>query len=99
MGVTIIAYTAYVFSVASFVLFVILLVQSMMGKRGPGGQTAGGIGAAQQQGALADIAKLVEALAKLTDSFSKAGPMVMALVAATLFFLIAVVLIALPHGG
>ena len=39
---------------------------------------------------LEDIAKVLEALAKLTDSFAKAGPMVMSLVASIFFMLIGV---------
>src|SRR5215469_2389311 len=44
---------------------------------------------AQLQSGLSDIAKLVEALSKLADSFARAGPAVMSLVASILFLLVA----------
>ncbi len=44
---------------------------------------------AEVQSGLSDMAKLVEALAKLADSFAKAGPAVMSLVASILFLLVA----------
>lgn len=73
--------TAYAFSVISFGLFVYLLVTRK--------RPAGGLGDAKLQSGLDDISKMLEALAKLTDSFAKAGPLVMTLVSAIFFFLIA----------
>lgn len=40
-------------------------------------------------GSLEDMAKLIEALAKLTDSLQKAGPMIASLVGAIFFLLLA----------
>ena len=77
----VITITAYAFSVISFLLFVYLLL-----KQKP---PQAGFGDAELQAGLQDIAKILEALAKLTDSFAKAGPLVMTLVSAIFFFLIA----------
>ncbi len=41
------------------------------------------------QGAVADMAKLVEALAKLADSLQRAGPMIASLIGAIFFLLLA----------
>jgi hypothetical protein len=79
-------WTAYAFSVVSFGLFVYF---ALLGRRAE--SAARGLGAALQQGALADMAALAEALAKLADSFSRAGPTVMALVASMFFFMAALV--------
>jgi hypothetical protein len=81
MMLQVLTVTAYAFSVISFVLFVYLLLTRKT--------LASGLGDARQQAGLDDIAKILEALAKLTDSFAKAGPLVMTLVSAIFFFLIA----------
>jgi len=46
------------------------------------------------QAGIADVAKLVEAMAKLTDSLTKAGPAIAALVASIIFMILA---FAAPH--
>lgn len=76
--------TAYAFSLISFLLFVYLLLRQRSAAK-----PAAGVGGVEIQGALSDTAKLVEALAKLSDSFSKGGPVVMTLVSAIFFFLMA----------
>jgi hypothetical protein len=63
----------------------VLFVYLLLTRKSP----AGGLGNAKVQSGLGDIAKILEALAKLTDSFAKAGPLVMTLVSAIFFFLIA----------
>ena len=82
----VITITAYAFSVILFVLFVYLILTA---RRGPAAPTQPRLGDANVQAALSDMAKLVEALAKLADSFAKAGPIVMTLVSAIFFFLVA----------
>lgn len=82
----VITITAYAFSVISFLLFVVLLITN---RKGAPPSAPPGLGDAQVQGALSDMAKLLEALAKLSDSFAKAGPLVMTLVATIFFLLVA----------
>jgi hypothetical protein len=82
--------TSYIFSVLSFILFLFLAMTRRTVSH-PEQTKPEGLADVKPQGAISDMAKLVEALAKLTDSFAKAGPMVMALVAAIFFLLIAVI--------
>jgi len=84
MLLQILTITAYAFSVISFLLFVYLLLKQRSSPK-----PADGVGGVVTQSALSDTAKLVEALAKLSDSFSKGGPVVMTLVSAIFFFLVA----------
>lgn len=65
-------------------LFIILVIKQLSAPK-----PAGAVGNVVQQRGLDDMAKLIEALAKLADSFAKAGPVVMTLVSAIFFFLIA----------
>lgn len=81
----VIVITSYAFSVVSFALFVYQILKQH--GRQPSQP-------AMPQATIADLAQLIEALSKLTDSFTKAGPAVMSLVA-TIFFL----LIALMGSG
>lgn len=74
--------TSYIFAVVSFVLFVFLLVTQ---RAAPPASPH----PAEAQGTIADLAALIEALSKLTDSLAKAGPVVMTLVATIFFLLIA----------
>jgi len=70
-------------SVVSFISAIILLFRPK--------STAAptGAGKVELQSGLSDAAKLAEALAKLADSFAKAGPAVMAMVSALAFLMIA----------
>ena len=77
---SIIVTTSYVMSVLSFLLFLYFAL-----RRPPAPEQ----GAASDMPDLSDVAKVLEALAKLTDSFAKAGPAVMSLVASIFFLLIA----------
>lgn len=77
------------FAVVSFVAFIWLLWKSR--KQSP--PTRGGAGNIELQSAIADTAKLIEALAKLADSLQKAGPVVISLIA-TIFFLVVAALSA-----
>jgi hypothetical protein len=83
--------TSYVFSLICFILFAYLSFSQFRSASGSRQAEPEGLAGAQPQGALSDMAKLVEALSKLTDSFAKAGPLVMSLVAAIFFLLIAVI--------
>lgn len=78
--VRIIVMTSYAMSVLSFLLFLYFAT------RRPPEPTLADSPATP----LSDIARVLEALAKLTDSFAKAGPTVMSLVASIFFLLIAV---------
>jgi hypothetical protein len=69
-------------SVASFILFVILTIRTLR-------KPKSGLKDMDLQAGLPDIAKLVDALAKLTDSFTKAGPAIASLVASIIFMLLA----------
>jgi hypothetical protein len=73
--------TAYGFSVVSFALFVYFVL-----RRPQPGANARELRA---EGVVADVAALVEALARLTDSLSRAGPAVVCLLAALFFFMAA----------
>lgn len=93
----ILTWTAYGFSVISFLLFVYLVLTRKKAAKG-------GLGEVELQSGLEQVEKTLIALAKLTDSFAKAGPMVMTLVSAIFFFLIALlgsgfgtVVESLPH--
>ena len=46
------------------------------------------------QAGVADVAKLIEAMAKLTESLTKAGPAIASLVASIIFMILA---FAAPH--
>jgi len=78
--------TAYTFSVISFLLFVCLIYLWVTRK-----YPQGGLEDAHLQAGPDGIAKVLDSLAKLTDSFAKGGPLVMALVSAIFFFLVAMV--------
>jgi hypothetical protein len=86
----IIVITSYVFSVCSFMLFCYLVLTQRISERSKP-HNPEGLADVKPQGALRDMANLVEALSKLTDSFTKSGPTIMALVAAIFFLLIAVI--------
>lgn len=75
----IIVMTSYAMSVLSFLLFLYLATRRPAPVQSDPAETP-----------LSDVARVLEALAKLTDSFAKAGPTVMALVASIFFLLIAV---------
>ena len=66
----------------SFLLFAFLAI---VNRRGKSDQHTN----PQLEASLGDIAKLIEALAKLTDSLQKAGPMVASLIGAIFFLLLA----------
>ena len=72
-------------SVLSFLFFVVLTVLSLK-KVKPQAQPGTDM---KLQAGLGDITKLVEALAKLTDSLTKAGPAIASLVASIIFMLLA----------
>jgi amino acid transporter len=74
-------------SVLSFLFFVILTVLSLRKSKT---HAAAHVPAdLKLQAGLADVAKLVEGLAKLTDSLTKAGPAIASLVASIIFMLLA----------
>jgi hypothetical protein len=74
-------------SVLSFLFFVILTVLSLRKPKTPVGAKVDAD--LKLQAGLGDIAKLVEALAKLTDSLTKAGPAIASLVASIVFMVLA----------
>lgn len=80
-------YTAYIFSVISFGMFVYAYFSSRQSSSDSTTQQS--LGDAQPHGAVADMAKLIEALAKLTDSFSKGGRVTTLLVSSIFFLLVA----------
>jgi hypothetical protein len=88
---TIATWTSYGFAVISFAIFVYHVFKKPEAQVLPADKGEETLGNAEQYGAIADTAKLVEALAKLSDSFSKGGLRVMALVAAIFFLLVAIV--------
>jgi len=71
----------------SFVLFVIAVLLQLFRGKGRGG--AGGAGAAAEQEGADSLAKLMEAFAKLADSLNHSGPVVLTLMAAIIFFVLA----------
>ena len=88
MLMDIIVVTSYFFSLVSFVLFLYFALMKQKKSKFPI-QEAATLGDAQQKGSIEDLAELLKAIAQLSDSFSKAGPMVMSLVSAILFLLVA----------
>jgi hypothetical protein len=70
-------------SIVSFLLFVIFMVFPK--------STPAPFGAGQQQAELEGLAKAVEALSKLVDSFSKAGPAALTLSGSMVFMVISLV--------
>ena len=85
----IVTITSYVFAAISFALFVYFVIRGKTeAEPSPTPQT---LGDAQPQGAIADTAELLKALAQLSDSFSKAGRTVMCLVSAIFFLLVAAI--------
>jgi hypothetical protein len=85
MGLVVIV--AIALAVLSFGVFVWLLMKRPPAE--PAAPQPGGLGGAQQHGAIADTAKVIEAMKGLSDSFRRAGPMVMAIISCLLFMLIA----------
>lgn len=77
MAVQVITWVSLALCVSSFVLFAYFSFAMPSVKQG------------DTKSALSEMAQLVEALAKLTESFAKAGPAVMSLVASIFFLLIA----------
>jgi len=77
-------------SVLSFLFFIILTILSL---RKPKPPTAPAPDMKLQAG-VADVAKLIEAMAKLTESLTKAGPAIASLVASIIFMILA---FAAPH--
>lgn len=70
----------------SFLLFVVALILQLMARSKKGA----GAGQTQQEGLdVGDLAKLIEALAKLTEALNKAGPAVIAFVASLIFLILA----------
>lgn len=82
--VSCIIWISLILSILSFVLFGI----SVLFPRTPG---AGNFGDAAPQGDLAGWAKIGEAIAKVIDSLSKAGPSTLTLVSSLAFMIIALV--------
>jgi hypothetical protein len=93
MGLVVIV--ASVLAVLSFCVFVWLLLKRPSAE--PVSPAPGGIGGAEPHGAVADVAKVIEAMKGLSDSFRRAGPMVMAIIASLLFALIALFAAALDR--
>jgi len=87
MATQAVTWIAMVLCVASFGLFVYFSLA--MKPKAPLPPPPGLGGKAELQSGLGDMAKLIEALAKLSDSFAKAGPAVMSLIASILFLLVA----------
>jgi hypothetical protein len=86
-----VASVSLVLSVLSFLFFVILTILSL---RKPKPAAAPAPADMKLQAGIADVAKLVEAMAKLTDSLTKAGPAIASLVASIIFMILA---FAAPH--
>jgi len=83
--IAVLGWGATAMSFASFLLFVYLSA-----RRAPALPVAGAGNVAQHAG-LSDVVKVAEAVAKLADSFAKAGPALSALVASIVFLLLALV--------
>lgn len=75
----------------SFAVFLWALIAHLLGPKPPAAaRPAGGIGNTEQQALTAEsLAKLMEAFSKLTDSLNHAAPMVVALMASIIFFVLA----------
>ncbi len=78
-----------VLSALSFLLFVYFLLARR--------SETGSFGDAQQEGELDGIAKAAEALSKLVDSLSKAGPVALTLTSSMVFMVLS--LVAARSGG
>ena len=74
----------------AFVLFVISVLVQLFRRRPPAG-AGGGAGEAAEQQALGpeEVAKLIEAFAKLAEVFNHSGPTVLTLMASIIFFVLA----------
>jgi hypothetical protein len=90
---TAIFWTSLAMSIMAFMTSIYLLVRKAPSDAPPPPQGAGNV---QLQAGISDVTKLVEAIAKLTDSFAKAGPAVMAMIGAIVFLLIAFLAAGLP---
>jgi hypothetical protein len=86
MLVNVLTWTSLAMSGIAFLVFVILSIRSAGRKTGTpdAGQNDG-----RRDGTISDITKLTEAVAKMAESFTKAGPALSALVASILYLLIA----------
>jgi hypothetical protein len=73
-----------VISAISFLLFVVFILRPP--KKG---ETS--FGEARQQGEVEGLAKIAEAIAKLVDSFGKAGPLALCLTSSIVFMVISLI--------
>jgi hypothetical protein len=78
-------YSAYVFSIILFALFIHLVLSR---PTQPPTQALARAGEDQLQSGLDLIPESIEALAKLTDSFTKASPLVITIISCMLFLVI-----------